>query len=136
MTRTSQHSERQQATEASTHNIQQLVDEAATSLYKDIMAIVEARLELLKIELTQKISLIGAAVVVGVIVIIGATFLLATIALFLGELMGHTFLGFFAVSLIFFVGFWFFTRYRPTLLQHFIQNLLLSTYDAAHESDK
>ena len=129
MNRPSPHNEHQLPPDIATNRLQELLDETAAATYKDIMAIVEARLELLKIEVTQKISLIGAAVIIGVIGALGVAFLLTTLALLLGEVTGHTFLGFFIVSLLFFGGLWFFTHFRPTLLQHFIQNLLLSTND-------
>jgi len=109
--------------------IHKLLDESASSTYDDVMAILEAKIELLKIEMTEKISLAGAAVVLGVILIIGTGYLITTIALLVGELLGHTFLGYLLVSLIFLSTFLFLTRYKPLLLKNLIQKLLLSLHD-------
>jgi hypothetical protein len=109
--------------------IQQLLDESAISTYKDIMAIIEAKIELLKIEITEKLALVGASVVLGVILIIGTGYFITTLALLAGELLGHPFLGYLLVSFIFLACFLFFTKFRPLLLKNLIQKILLSVHD-------
>jgi hypothetical protein len=109
--------------------IQQLLDESANSMYKDVMAIIEARVELLKIEMTEKLALIGASVVLGVILIIGTGYFITTLALLAGELLGHPFLGYLLVSFIFLACILFFTKFRPLLLKNLIQKILLSLHD-------
>ena len=106
-----------------------LLHESAASTYEDIMAIVEAKIELLKIEMTEKIALVGASVVVAVILVIGAGYLITTLALLVGELTGHTFLGYLLVSIIFLSCFLFLTKFRPLLLKNLIQKSLLSLHD-------
>ncbi len=106
-----------------------LFDDTATSTYNDVMSIIDAKIELLKIEVTDRISLVGSAVILGVILIIGIGYLLTTFALLTGELLGHPFLGYLVVSLIFLSCFLFFTKFKPLLLKKLIQKLLLSVHD-------
>jgi hypothetical protein len=109
--------------------IPRLLDDTVTSTYDDILAIVEAKFELLKIELTEKISVVAAMAILGVILIVGVTYLLTTFALLTGELLGHPFLGYLIVSVLFLSSFLFFTKFRPLLLKKLIQNILLSVHD-------
>ncbi len=109
--------------------IAKLLDDTAVSTYDDVRAIIDAKFELLKIELTEKISLIASAVIVGVILIVGITYMITTLALLIGELLGHRFLGYLLVSLLFLSCFLFFTRFRPLFLKNLIQKLLLSLHD-------
>jgi hypothetical protein len=109
--------------------IHKLLDDTATSTYEDVVAIIEAKIELLKIELTEKISLVAALVILGVILIIGIAYLITTFALLTGELLGHLFLGYLLVSLIFISCFVFFTKFRPLLLKDLLQKIFLSVYD-------
>jgi hypothetical protein len=109
--------------------IHQLLEDSVTSTYADITAIIEARIELLKIELTEKIAQVSVIVILGVILIIGLAYLITTIALLAGELLGHPFLGYLLVSLVFLACFTFFTKFKPFLLKNLIQNILLSVHD-------
>jgi hypothetical protein len=109
--------------------IPKLLDETVTSTYDDVSAIIEAKFELLKIELTEKISVVAAMVIVGVILIVGIAYLLTTLALLTGELLGHPFLGYLAVSTLFLSSFLFLTKFRPLLLKKLIQKILLSVHD-------
>ena len=111
------------------NRIPELVDDTVTSTYHDVLAIVEAKFELLKIELTEKISGFASLAVLGVILIIGIIYLVATLALLVGELLGHAFLGYLFVSLLFLLCFLFFTKFRPLLLKNLIQKILLSLHD-------
>jgi hypothetical protein len=109
--------------------IHKLLNDTAISTYEDIAEIVEARIELFKIELTEKISLVSAFIILSVILIIGIAYLVTTLALLAGELLGHTFLGYLLVSLLFLSSFLFFARFRPLILKNMIQNILLSVHD-------
>jgi len=106
-----------------------LIDEAVSSTYEDLMAIIEAKLELLRIELTEKVALVGAILILVLILLIGVAYLITSIALGLGELFGHAFLGYLAVSLLFLVCFAVFTKFRPDTLKDFIHKILLSAND-------
>ena len=110
--------------------IPELVEETATSLYDDVVAIVEAKFELLKIELAEKISLLATAIILGVILIVGAGYFITTLALLAGELLGHPFLGYLIVSMLFLSCFVFFTRFKPLFLKNLIQKILLSLHDS------
>ncbi len=109
--------------------IHKVLDDAVTSTYEDVLKIVEAKIELVKIELTEKISVLSAMVILGVILILGVAYLITTFALFTGELLGHPFLGYLLVSLIFLSCFVFFTKFRPLLLKNLLQNFFLSVND-------
>jgi len=115
--------------ERKNNGIPQLLDDTVTGTYEDVISIIEAKIELVKIELTEKISSVAAWVILGVILIIGIAYLLTTVALLTGELMGHPFLGYLLVSLLFFSGFAFFFKFRPSLLKNMIQKILLSVHD-------
>ena len=109
--------------------IAKLLDDTAVSTYEDVRAIIDAKFELLKIELTEKLSVIAAAALIGVLLLVGMTYLLTTVALLIGELLGHPFLGYLIVSLLFLSCFLFFTRFKPLLLRNLIQKILLSLHD-------
>jgi hypothetical protein len=128
----SRQAEKEHGSASSNHrrtSIPELLDDTVTSTYDDVMAIVEAKFELLKIELSEKISAVAAAALLGVVLIIGVIYLLTTLALLAGELLGHPFLGYLFVSLLFLSCFLFFTKFRPLLLKNLIQKILLSTHD-------
>jgi len=93
--------------------IPKLLDDTVTSTYHDVLAIVEAKFELLKIEMTEKIAVVAALAMLGVILLIGIAYLVTTLALLVGELVGHVFLGYLFVSLLFLSCFFFFTKFRP-----------------------
>lgn len=109
--------------------LHKLLDDTAMSTYDDIMSIIEAKIELLKIELSERISLVAASVILVVILIIGIGYLITTVALLTGELLGHPFLGYLLVSIIFLSCFLFFTKFKPLLLKNLIQKILLSVHD-------
>ncbi len=79
--------------------------------------------------MTDKVSLVSAMVILGVILIIGIAYLITTFALLTGELLGHTFLGYFIVSLIFLSSFVFLTKLKPYLLKNLLQKIFLSVND-------
>lgn len=106
-----------------------LIDKTVTSTYDDIMAIIEAKMELIKIDLTEKVALIGALLILLVVFMIGTAYFITSLALLVGELLGHTFLGYLAISLLFLGIFVTLTRFRPDLLKNFIHKILLSTND-------
>ena len=109
--------------------IHKLLDETVKATYDDIITIMEAKIELVKIELTEKLSLAAASVILGVILILGISYFVTTLALLTGELLGHPFLGYLIISLVFLSGFLFFTKLKPLLLKNLIQNILLSLHD-------
>ncbi len=109
--------------------VTKLLDETAKATYDDIITIMEAKIELVKIELTEKLSLVAASVILGVVLILGISYLVTTFALLTGELLGHPFLGYLVVSLVFLSGFLFFTKFKPSLLRNLIQKILLSLHD-------
>ena len=106
-----------------------LIDDAVSSTYEDVKTIIEAKIELLRIELTEKVALASALLILVVILLIGVSYLITSIALLLGELFGHTFLGFLTVSLLFLGCFAVFTKFRPDALKNFIHKILLSAND-------
>lgn len=109
--------------------IQKLFDDTAKSTYDDVISIIEARIELVKLELTEKMSIVAAAVILGVILIIGIGYLITTFALLAGQLLGHPFLGYLLVSLVFLSCFVFFAKFKPSVLKNLIQKILLSVHD-------
>ncbi|HWQ26264.1 MAG TPA: hypothetical protein VN367_05710 [Chlorobaculum sp.] len=109
--------------------IPKLLDDTVTSTYEDLMAIIEAKLELLRIELTEKVALVSALLILVIILLIGTAYLITTIALLVGELLGHAWLGYFAVSMVFLIFFAVFTKVRPDFLKNFIHKILLSAND-------
>jgi hypothetical protein len=126
---TRQDTDRAAAKKPDKPGIHKLLQETAASTYADLMDIIEAKIGLLKIELTEKIARVSVFLILGVILIIGIAYLVTTIALYAGELLGHTFLGYLLVSLVFLFSFLFLTRIKPLLLKNLIQNILLSLHD-------
>jgi len=107
-----------------------ILDDTVTSLYEDVVTIVEARIELLKIEVAEKISLVATVAILGILLIAGVACLVTTLALLTGEFLGHPFLGYLLVSMLFLLSFLFFTKFKPLLLKKLIQNILLSIHDS------
>ncbi|WP_294345048.1 phage holin family protein [Prosthecochloris sp.] len=108
--------------------ITKLIDSTVTSSYEDLLAIIEARMELIKIEITEKLAMVAALVIIAVLFIAGLVYLIATFALFIGELLGHYYLGYLIVSSIFLFTFLLFAKIRPELLKNVIHNILLSSH--------
>ncbi len=106
-----------------------LIDKTVSSTYEDLMAIIEAKLELVKIDLTEKVALLGALLILLVIFMIGTAYFITSLALLVGELVGHPFIGYLAISLFFLGIFTVLTRFRPELLKNFIHKILLSAND-------
>ncbi len=105
-----------------------LIDETVTSSYEDILAIIDARMELIKIEITEKIAIAASLLIIAVILISGIVYLITTIALLIGELLGHYYLGYLIVSAFFLFLFLLFAKIRPDLLKNLIHNMLLSSH--------
>ena len=103
-----------------------LIDSTVSSTIDDLKAIIDAKLELFKIELTEKVALVSALVLLLVVLLIGVAYLITTIALLFGELFGHVWLGYLLVSMVFILTFAFFTKVRPNALKNFIHKILLS----------
>jgi hypothetical protein len=106
-----------------------LIDSTVTSTIEDLKAIIDAKLELFKIEMTEKVALVSALLLLLVVLMIGVAYLITTIALLFGELFGHTWLGYLLVSMVFILTFAFFTKVRPDALKNFIHKILLSAND-------
>ena len=109
--------------------IHKILDDTVTSTYEDVIVIIESKIELLKIELTEKISVVAAMVILGVVLVIGIAYLITTFAMLTGELLGHLFLGYLMVSLIFISCFVFFVKFKPLLLKNMLQKIFLSVND-------
>lgn len=105
------------------------LEETAGKTWEDINEIIDARIELLKMELTVKVALIGAGVVLALLLVIGVGFLITTVAFFTGELFGHIYLGFLLVSVLFLALFVYLTKIKPQLLHQLLQQLLLYIND-------
>ena len=112
--------------ERSKKGISGLIDTTVTSTIEDLKAIIDAKLELFKIEMTEKVALVSALVVLIVVLLIGVAYLITTIALLFGELFGHVWLGYLLVSMVFILTFAFFTKVKPNMLKNFIHKILLS----------
>ncbi len=106
-----------------------LIDKTVTSSYEDILAIIDARMELIKIEITEKIALAASLLIIAVLLISGIVYLITTIALLIGELLGHYYLGYLIVSAFFLLLFLLFAKIRPDLLKNIIHSMLLSSHD-------
>ena len=108
--------------------IGKLIDSTVTSSYEDLLAIIEARTELIKIEITQKLAVVASLLIIAIFLVAGLIYLITTIALLIGELLGHYYLGYLIVSSFFLLTFLVFTKIRPDLLKNIIHNILLSSH--------
>lgn len=109
--------------------ITRLIEQNISSTYDDMIAIIEAKTELIKIDLTEKIAVVASLLILLLILLAGTAYLLSTVAVFLGELTGHPFVGYLAVSIFFFAMFALFTKVRPDFLKNFIHKIILSAND-------
>ncbi|KZK73585.1 MAG: hypothetical protein A3K90_08175 [Pelodictyon luteolum] len=124
-----QKSDKQLQQEDRKTGVSRLLDETISSTFDDVKTIIDARMELMKIELSEKIALLAAVLVISLILLGGTAYLVTTVALFIGELSGRTSLGFLSVSLVFIGCFIYFTRFRPSVLKEWIQKFIISLYD-------
>ncbi len=108
--------------------IGRLIDDTVTSSYEDILAIIDARMELIKIEITEKLAVVASLLIIAVLLLSGLVYLVTTIALLIGELLGHYYLGYLIVSLFFLFTFLLFAKIRPELLKNLIHKILLSSH--------
>ena len=108
--------------------IGKLIDSTVTSSYEDLLAIIEARMELIKIEITEKLAIVTSLLIIAIILVAGIVYLITTIALLIGELLGHLYLGYLIVSTFFLLVFLIFAKIRPELLKNIIHKLLLSSH--------
>ncbi len=108
--------------------IGKLIDSTVTSSYEDLLAIIEARMELIKIEITEKLAAATSLLIIAIVLIAGIVYLITTVALFIGELLGHFYLGYLVVSALFLLTFLTFAKIRPDLLKNIIHKLLLSSH--------
>ncbi|MBN1929776.1 MAG: phage holin family protein [Chlorobiaceae bacterium] len=115
--------------ERSRKGVPGLIESTVASTIDDMKAIVDAKFELFRIEMTEKVALASAMILLLVLLLIGAAYLLSSVALLIGELLGHTWLGYFIVSLVFLGTFAFFTKVRPEALKTFIHKILLTAHD-------
>ncbi len=105
-----------------------LIDNTVTSSYEDLLAIIEARMELIKIEITEKLALVTSLIIIATLFIAGLVYLITTVALLIGELLGHYYLGYLIVSSFFLFTFLLFAKIRPELLKNLIHKILLSSH--------
>ena len=108
--------------------IGKLIDSTVTSSYEDLLAIIEARAELIKIEITEKLAVVASLLIIAIFLVAGLIYLITTIALLIGELLGHYYLGYLIVSSFFLLAFLVFTKIRPDLLKNLIHKILLSSH--------
>jgi hypothetical protein len=84
------------------------ITDEVTGLGEDLKEWVELRLELVQAEVNERIEHVKAEVkqgaAAGVFAVLGALFLLVTLALGLGWWLGHPFWGFLIVTLLLFAG--------------------------------
>jgi len=106
-----------------------LVENTVTSTIEDLKTIIDAKIELIRIEMTEKVALVSALLLLLVMLMIGGAYLLTSFALLTGELLGHAWLGYLVVSLLFLGTFAFLTKVKPEFLKNFIHKILLSAND-------
>ncbi|MBL6955607.1 MAG: phage holin family protein [Chlorobium phaeobacteroides] len=109
-----------------------LIDSTVTSSYEDLLAIIEARTELIKIEITEKLAIVASLLVIIFFLVAGLIYLIATLALLFGELLGHYYLGYLIISLFCLLTFLLFAKISPNLLKNIIHNILLSSHGKKH----
>ncbi len=112
--------------------IAELITSTITESYDDLLDIIEAKAELIKIELTEKLAIVGALLITVILLLAGIVYLLSSIALLIGELLGHMYLGYLILSAGFLLSLLFFTKIRPALLKSMIHKILLSTHETRH----
>ncbi len=125
----SQQNKREKKREQNRQGVPGLIEETVSSTIEDMKAIIDSKLELFRIEMTEKVALASAMVLLAVVLMIGASYLLNSVALMIGELLDHFWLGYLIVSLVFLGFFAFFTKARPEALKNFIHKILLSAND-------
>ncbi len=109
-----------------------MIDSTVTSSYEDLLAIIEARTELIKIEITEKLAIVASLLVIIFFLVAGLIYLIATLALLFGELLGHYYLGYLIISLFCLLTFLLFAKISPNLLKNIIHNILLSSHGKKH----
>ncbi|MDW8466168.1 MAG: phage holin family protein [Chloroherpetonaceae bacterium] len=99
------------------------------SSYRDISAIISARIDLAKLDLAEIIASVLASAVIGLIGLIGLAYLMVALALFLGEVLGKPSLGFFIMGMILSGLAVYLAKVSPDLLKNFFWRLVFTKLD-------
>jgi hypothetical protein len=110
-------------------SVSALIEDAVSTTYRDIIEIVSAKIEIAKLEITTQLSGILSRFIVLIIALAGIIYLGAAFSIFIGEVTGYNWLGYFIVSLIFFLGVAVFGKLRPDWLRSAIERFIIKTYD-------
>lgn len=112
-----------------TPSVSSLIEDAVSTTYKDIIEIISAKIEIAKLEITEQLSGILSRFIVLIIALAGAIYLGAALSIFIGEVTGYKWLGYFIISLVFFLGVLVFGKLRPDWLKAVIEQFVIKSYD-------
>jgi hypothetical protein len=106
-----------------------IVEQVITDSYDDITEIITAKIELAKLDIMEVFAALAAGLAIASVGLIGAFYLLTSLALFLGELFNSRSLGFLAVGTVMMLGAGVLIRVYPDFLKSFFLKVILSEYE-------
>lgn len=118
----------QTATSKST-SIPSLIEDAASNTYKDILEIVSAKIELAKLEVTDQLARALSYFILLILALAGSVYLGAAFSIFIGEVTGYKWLGYFLVAIVFLGVVFVFGKLRPDWLRSFIERSIIKNYN-------
>lgn len=106
-----------------------VIADAIESSYRDISAIVSAKIDLAKLDLAEIIAGLAASLVVVLIATVSVACLMIAVALLIGEWLGKPSLGFLTLGIVIGLIAVYFAKASPNALKNFFWKLIFAKLD-------
>lgn len=103
-----------------------IIAETIENSYRDISAIISAKIELTKLDIAEMIASVAAWLFVACLVLVGMAYFMIAAALLLGEMLGKTSLGFLAMGMLMSAIAVCFAKLSPNMLKNFFWRLVFA----------
>ncbi|PIO46924.1 MAG: hypothetical protein CMR00_12995 [[Chlorobium] sp. 445] len=106
-----------------------VIADAIESSYRDISAIISAKIDLAKLDLAEIIAGVAASLLVAIIALISTAYLMIAVALLIGEWLGKPSLGFLTLGILTGLIAVYFVKVSPNTLKNFFWKLISEKLD-------
>ncbi|GEM_PF-1688887 len=103
-----------------------IIADTIESSYRDISAIISAKIELTKLDIAEMVAGVAAWLIIAVLALIGVAYFMIAAALLLGEMLGKPSLGFLAMGMLMSVIAVYFAKVSPNTLKNFFWKLVFA----------
>ncbi len=102
------------------------IADAIESSYRDISAIISAKIELAKLDVAEIIASVAASLLIAAVALIGVAYFMIAAALLLGEMFGKPSFGFLAMGMLMSVIAVYFAKFSPSTLKNFFWKIVFA----------